>query len=166
MHINLQILWYWAEFLCSIDMMKVYILLSVAVCIFFAKTYSISKFLKVSSKNSHSFFIFYFKQLYFFHLWMPLWRHDIDPAIHKRKMKVARNEKTKTTKYIWVFFFFKYSKFSSISLEFKLEHKSFILEMWVLTPLKSSIQVLWYICNYKQHCLYEGKCICFKIMEW
>merc|ERR1711862_676169 len=30
------------EFLQSIDMMKVYIILSVAVCIFFAKTYSIS----------------------------------------------------------------------------------------------------------------------------
>ena len=31
-------------------MMKVYIILPAAVCIFFAKTYSISKFLKVSNK--------------------------------------------------------------------------------------------------------------------
>ena len=32
----------------------------------------------------------------------------------------------------WVFFLYKYRKLRSISLEFKLEHKLFILQVWVV----------------------------------
>ena len=55
---------------------------------------------------------------------------DIDHGIHKLKMKVAWNEKRKKT--TSVFFLYKYRKWST-SLEFKLEHKTFILEVCHLT---------------------------------
>ena len=53
----------------------------------------------------------------------PLQKKDanIDLGIHKVKLKVARNEKRKNT--IWVFFFHKYGKFLSISLEQRIERK-------------------------------------------
>ena len=52
---------------------------------------------------------------------------DIDQGIHKVKMKVAQNEKRKKT--TWVFFLHKYRKFWSVTSEFKLECKTFILEV-------------------------------------
>ena len=51
-------------------------------------------------------------------------------GIHKINIKITQNE---IQKYTWVFFLYKYSKFWSISLEFKLENKSFLLEVCSLT---------------------------------
>ena len=59
---------------------------------------------------------------------------DIDQGIFKVKMKVAQNVKVKKT--TRVFFLYKYRKFWSISLEFKLEHKSFILEVCMVCIYK------------------------------
>ena len=52
---------------------------------------------------------------------------DIDQGIHKGEDESCSKWKTKKT--TWVFFLYKYRKFWSISLEFKLERKSFILEV-------------------------------------
>ena len=51
---------------------------------------------------------------------------NMDQGIHKGKLKVAWNEKRK--KLLGFSFFYKYRKFWSFSLEFKLECKTFILE--------------------------------------
>ena len=52
---------------------------------------------------------------------------DIDQGIHKGKNESFSKSKTKKT--TLVFFLYKYRKFLSISSEFKLERKSFILEV-------------------------------------
>ena len=64
-------------------------------------------------------------------------------------MKVAQNEK-KTT---WIFFLHKYRKFWSVSSEFKLEHKIFILEVCSLNIQKINGFAFWRytkfeICNW------------------
>ena len=48
---------------------------------------------------------------------------------NKWKMKVSPNEKQKKT--TWVFFFYKHSKFWSISLEDYVDQKPFISEEWL-----------------------------------
>ena len=52
---------------------------------------------------------------------------DIDQGIHKVKLKVARNEKRKKLP-TWVFFFYKYSKFWSVSLDKKVDLKPLFLK--------------------------------------
>ena len=53
---------------------------------------------------------------------------DIDQGIHKGKNESCSERKMKKT--TWVFFLYKYRKFWSVSLEFNLERKTFILEVW------------------------------------
>ena len=50
----------------------------------------------------------------------------IDQGIHKVKLKVAQNEKQKKT--TWVFFFYDYSKFSSVSPDKKVDLKPLFSE--------------------------------------
>ena len=52
---------------------------------------------------------------------------DIDQGIHKGKNESCSKWKTKKT--TWVFFLYEYRKFWSVSLEFKLERKTFILDV-------------------------------------
>ena len=54
---------------------------------------------------------------------------NIDQGIHKGKNESCLKWKTKKT--TWVFFLYEYRKFWSISSEFKLERKTFILEVCI-----------------------------------
>ena len=93
-------------------------------------------------KTQVVFFVFHFKQLSFFPYECPAYV-DIDQGIHKGKNESCSKWKTKKT--TWVFFLYKYRKFWSISLEFKLERKTFILEVW------NTYQKLIQLCGYLNH---------------
>ena len=80
-------------------------------------------------KNSSSFFRFSFWATFIFPFMNALVYVDIDQGIHKGKNESC--SKWKTKKITWVFFLYKYRKFWSISLEFNLERKLFILDVWV-----------------------------------
>ena len=64
------------------------------------------------------------------------------------KMKVACNENLKKLALVlvnlfgtWVFFLYKYKKFWSISSEFKLERKTFILEVYIYAKQEINISL-------------------------
>ena len=82
-------------------------------------------------KTQVVFFRFSFQATLSFTLMNALVYVDIDQGIHKGKTQSCSKWKTKKT--TWVFFLYKYRKFWSISSEFKLEHKKFILEVCHLT---------------------------------
>ena len=69
----------------------------------------------IYTKTQSWFFHFSFCATLIFSLMNALVYVDINQAIHKKKLKNARNEKQKKT--TWVFLFIKYGKFWSISLE-------------------------------------------------
>ena len=54
---------------------------------------------------------------------------EIDQGILKVKLRNARNEKQKKT--MWVFFFYKYGKFWSVSLDKKVDLKPLFSEEWL-----------------------------------
>ena len=85
-----------------------------------------------TEKNASKFAIFIYSNFHF-PLMNALVYVDIDPGIYKGKNGSCSKWKTKKT--TWVFFLYKYRKFWSISSEFKLEHKSFILEVCAGTIL-------------------------------
>ena len=91
---------------------------------------TLQNFLYLHKKKTQVVFLFFISSNFHFSLYEcpGLCWH----SIRKLKMKVAWNEKQKTTS---IFFLYKYRKWS-ISLEFKLEHKSFILEVCMVCIYK------------------------------
>ena len=83
----------------------------------------------IQNENPSNFFRFSFRATFIFPLMNALVYVDIDQGIHKGKNESCSKWKTKKT--TWVFFLYKYRKFWSVSLEFKLEHKTFILDVWI-----------------------------------
>ena len=86
----------------------------------------------IEKENPSSFFRFSFRATFIFPFMNTLVYANIDQDIHMVKLKLLELKNEKNT---CVFFLYKYSKFWSISLKFKLEHKLFILEVWMLKEI-------------------------------
>ena len=87
----------------------------------------IQNLLCLCKKKTQVVFSFFISSNFNFYLMNALVYVDIDQGIHKGKNESCLKWKTKKT--TWVFFLYEYRKFWSISSEFKLELKTFILEV-------------------------------------
>ena len=72
------------------------------------------------------FFVFQFVQLLLFPLWMPWFILTYFRALTREKVKLHRMKNKKAS---WIYSYIKYSKFSSISLEYFVEHKILLLKL-------------------------------------
>ena len=82
----------------------------------------------MEKENPKTFFCFSFRATLSFTFINALVYVNIDWGIHKRKLKNALNEKQKKT--TWVFFFYKYGKFWSVSPDKKVDLKTLFSEEW------------------------------------
>ena len=105
-------------------------------------------------KKTHGiFFPFFILCNFEFYLKNALVYFDIDWGIHKVKPKNAWNEKQKIT--MWVFFFYKYGKFWSISLDKKVDLRPLFPEECICTFLYNLMtNNIWHTI------LYAPKCLC------
>ena len=89
---------------------------------------TLQSFLYLCKKKTQiGFFSFFISSTFHFYLMNALVYDNIDQDIHKWKNESC--SKWKTKKITWVFSLYKYRKFWTVSLEFKLERKTSILEV-------------------------------------